>query len=74
MRSGGSTSPPTTRHLGARLHQPTPDTFTGEPAGRTSRERVGIPNFPVAPAADIAATYWQLHNDRRDSEFIFTAS
>ena len=24
--------------------------------------------------SDIAATYWQLHNDRRDSEFIFTAS
>jgi NADP-dependent 3-hydroxy acid dehydrogenase YdfG len=31
-----------------------------------------IPGFPTAPAADIAAAYWELHNKRRDGEFIFS--
>jgi NAD(P)-dependent dehydrogenase (short-subunit alcohol dehydrogenase family) len=31
-----------------------------------------IPGFPTAPAADIAAAYWELHNKRQDGEFIFS--
>ncbi|MEZ2388520.1 SDR family NAD(P)-dependent oxidoreductase [bacterium RCC_150] len=31
-----------------------------------------IPGFPVAPASDISAAYWELHNKREDAEFIFT--
>ncbi|UOT03241.1 SDR family oxidoreductase [Rhodococcus opacus] len=31
-----------------------------------------IPGFPTAPAADIAAAYWELHNEREDGEFIFS--
>ncbi|PQP14508.1 SDR family NAD(P)-dependent oxidoreductase [Rhodococcus opacus] len=31
-----------------------------------------IPGFPTAPAADIAAAYWDLHNKREDGEFIFS--
>ena len=31
-----------------------------------------IPGFPTAPAEDIAAVYWELHNTREDAEHIFT--
>lgn len=31
-----------------------------------------IPGFPTAPASDIAAAYWDLHNKRQKGEFIFT--
>ena len=31
-----------------------------------------IPGFPVAPASEIAAAYWDLHNERAQAEFIFT--
>jgi NADP-dependent 3-hydroxy acid dehydrogenase YdfG len=31
-----------------------------------------IPGFPTAPAADIAAAYWELHNKREPGEFIFS--
>lgn len=31
-----------------------------------------IPGFPTAPAEDIAAAYWDLHNKREDAEHIFT--
>ena len=31
-----------------------------------------IPDFPVAPASEIAEAYWDLHNKRDKGEFIFT--
>lgn len=31
-----------------------------------------IPGFPTAPAEDIAAAYWELHNTRQDAEYIFS--
>ena len=31
-----------------------------------------IPGFPTAPAADIAAAYWDLHTKRTDAEHVFT--
>jgi NADP-dependent 3-hydroxy acid dehydrogenase YdfG len=31
-----------------------------------------IPGFPVAPAEDIAAVYWELHNQRQAAEHILT--
>ncbi len=31
-----------------------------------------VPGFPTAPAADIAAAYWELHNTRQAGEFIFS--
>ena len=31
-----------------------------------------IPGVPTAPAADIAATYWELHTKRADAEYVFT--
>jgi len=33
-----------------------------------------IPGFPAAPAADVAAAYWDLHNQREAAEFIFRLS
>lgn len=32
-----------------------------------------IPDFPTAPASEIAAAYWELHNKRDTAEFIFSA-
>lgn len=40
--------------------------------GSDNNESV-IPGFPVAPAEDIAAAYWDLHTKRQDGEYIFTA-
>ncbi|MCV7254856.1 SDR family NAD(P)-dependent oxidoreductase [Mycolicibacterium fluoranthenivorans] len=40
--------------------------------GSENNESV-IPGFPVAPAQDIAAAYWDLHVKRQEAEFIFTA-
>jgi NADP-dependent 3-hydroxy acid dehydrogenase YdfG len=31
-----------------------------------------IPGFPTAPAADIAAAYWELHTKRAEAEHVFT--
>jgi NADP-dependent 3-hydroxy acid dehydrogenase YdfG len=31
-----------------------------------------IPGFPTAPAAEIAAAYWELHTKRADAEYVFT--
>jgi NAD(P)-dependent dehydrogenase (short-subunit alcohol dehydrogenase family) len=31
-----------------------------------------IPGFPTAPAEDIAAVYWELHERREDAEHVFT--
>ena len=31
-----------------------------------------IPGVPTAPAADIAASYWDLHAKRTDAEYLFT--
>ncbi len=31
-----------------------------------------VPGFPVAPASEIAAAYWDLHTKRDTGEFIFT--
>lgn len=31
-----------------------------------------IPGVPTAPAADIAAAYWDLHTRRTDAEYVFT--
>jgi NADP-dependent 3-hydroxy acid dehydrogenase YdfG len=34
-------------------------------------ERSNIPGVPTAPAADIAAAYWDLHTKRQDAEHVF---
>lgn len=31
-----------------------------------------IPGFPTAPASDIAAAYWELHQAREQAEFIYS--
>jgi NAD(P)-dependent dehydrogenase (short-subunit alcohol dehydrogenase family) len=31
-----------------------------------------IPGFPTAPAEEIAAAYWDLHNARQEAEFIYS--
>ncbi|MHA3020966.1 SDR family oxidoreductase [Mycobacterium sp. BMJ-28] len=38
--------------------------------GSDNNESV-LPGFPVAPADDIAAAYWDLHTTRQDAEYIF---
>jgi NAD(P)-dependent dehydrogenase (short-subunit alcohol dehydrogenase family) len=43
-----------------------------EIGGSENSESV-IPGFPVAPADEIAAAYWDLHIKRQDGEFVFTA-
>jgi NADP-dependent 3-hydroxy acid dehydrogenase YdfG len=40
--------------------------------GSANSESV-LPGFPVAPAEDIAAAYWDLHVKREDSEYIYSA-
>ena len=30
-----------------------------------------LPGFPTAPAEDIAAKYWELHNNRDVAEYVF---
>jgi NAD(P)-dependent dehydrogenase (short-subunit alcohol dehydrogenase family) len=41
------------------------------PGGRHRERRSRRTAFPVAPAAEIAKAYWDLHVDRAKSEFIF---
>lgn len=38
--------------------------------GSDNNESV-LPGFPVAPADDIAAAYWNLHTTRLDAEYVF---
>lgn len=38
--------------------------------GSDNNESV-LPGFPVAPAGDIAAAYWDLHTTRQDAEYVF---
>src|SRR5205814_657027 len=46
--------------------------YAAHMAINVSIDVAAIPGFPTAPAADIAAAYWELHTKRADAEHVFT--
>ena len=62
------------RNWTLNLHKELADTgvYAAHVAIAVSIETQEIPGTRVSPAADIAAAYWALHTQRRDSELVFT--
>jgi len=62
------------RNWTINLHKALADTgvYAAHIAIDVSIDKSLIPGFPTAPASEIAAAYWELHQKRQVGEFVFT--